>query len=551
MIPYLFAVVTQWWRWFWPPRPRAVPWLTRPHLAALAQTTPAALPAFVRESAAAQTYLTLLGPLDWGHFPERPTSRLWPGPAPLPRAPFVAAYLLKLDKGLKSMGKLRAALVEQPALVWLFGFPLVPSAAYRWGFDVERSLPTARHFSRVLRTLERSQASFLFQATVRLLDAELPAECHFGNEISLDTKHILAWVRENNPKAKVAHRYDKTRQPRGDRDCKLGCKKRDNMPTHDGSDHAPTQEGLPAARRRWASSTGAMPRALWRPRTRCTASLSWPNSPSPLTRVTRATFTRSWRRSKQIWGANPSMAPLTKPMTRFMCTNISTTLAALPRSPGQTVAPRSSSMRMAYRSVPLGSPCRAARPIGNVPIAWSNMNVRAMPAPWFSPSAPGTSAPLLMQTGPRAVSPPYRPAQATASVTNLTVPVRCIQICTSFPTAWAKFKNQQIDTNKFAELTLSLKAEHYPFWSKGRLEDVAKAQLFASGVKTDVTVSSQPDGSGETDAISETGGESIGNLRGCTLEKTRPQKPDEVLTRYLSDNSMENLWLAITWGPKP
>ena len=247
MIAQLMSVVTQWWRWFWPPRPRAVPWLTRPHLAALAQTTPAALPAFVRESAAAQTYLTLLGPLDWGHFPERPTSRLWPGPAPLPRAPFVAAYLLKLDKGLKSMGKLRAALVEQPALVWLFGFPLVPSAAYRWGFDVERSLPTARHFSRVLRTLERSQASFLFQATVRLLDAELPAECHFGNEISLDTKHILAWVRENNPKAKVAHRYDKTRQPRGDRDCKLGCKKRDNMPTHDGSDHAPTQEGLPGS----------------------------------------------------------------------------------------------------------------------------------------------------------------------------------------------------------------------------------------------------------------------------------------------------------------
>ena len=248
MIPYLFAVVIRWWRWVRRADHRpARPWLVRPHLAALAQGDPTTLPTFVQESIAARSYLTLLGPLDWGHFPERPTSRLWPGPAPLPRAPFVAAYLLKLDKGLKSMGKLRAELVEQPALVWLFGFPLVPSAAYRWGFDVERSLPTPRHFSRVLRTLERSQASFLFQATVHLLDAELPAECHFGNEISLDTKHILAWVRENNPKAKVAHRYDKTRQPRGDRDCKLGCKKRDNVPTHDGSDHAPTQEGMPAS----------------------------------------------------------------------------------------------------------------------------------------------------------------------------------------------------------------------------------------------------------------------------------------------------------------
>lgn len=248
MIPYLFAVVMQWWRWLrGRDRTPASPWLERPHLAALAQADPATLPAFVQESTAAQTYLTLFGPLDWGHFPERPTNRLWPGPEPLPRAALAAAYLLKLDKGLKSMKKLRDALVEQPALVWLFGFPLVPSSAYRWGFDVERSVPTPRHFSRVLRTLDHAQVAFLFKATVRLLDAELPPECHFGNKISLDTKHILAWVRENNPKAKLSDRYDKDRQPRGDQDCKLGCKKRHNVPTHDGSDKAPTQDGLPAS----------------------------------------------------------------------------------------------------------------------------------------------------------------------------------------------------------------------------------------------------------------------------------------------------------------
>lgn len=247
MIPYLFTLVMQWWRWVCgAKRTPANSWLVRPHLAALAQADPATLPAFVQESTAAQTYLTLFGPLDWGRFPERPTNRLWPGPDPLPRAALVAAYLLKLDKGLKSMKKLRDALVEQPALVWLFGFPLVPSTAYRWGFDVERSVPTPRHFSRVLRTLDHAQVVFLFKATVQLLDTELPPACHFGQKISLDTKHILAWVRENNPKAKMPDRYDKARQPRGDRDCKLGCKKRHNVPTHDGSDDTPTQEGLPA-----------------------------------------------------------------------------------------------------------------------------------------------------------------------------------------------------------------------------------------------------------------------------------------------------------------
>ncbi len=51
----------------------------------------------------------------------------------------------------------------------------------------------------------------------------------FGNCISLDTKHIIAWVKENNPKAYVKDRYDKTRHPTGDLDCRLGCKRRTNQ----------------------------------------------------------------------------------------------------------------------------------------------------------------------------------------------------------------------------------------------------------------------------------------------------------------------------------
>jgi hypothetical protein len=51
--------------------------------------------------------------------------------------------------------------------------------------------------------------------------------------VSVDTKHILAWVKENNTKAYVAadDRYDKERQPAGDPDCRLGCKKRHNQRT--------------------------------------------------------------------------------------------------------------------------------------------------------------------------------------------------------------------------------------------------------------------------------------------------------------------------------
>ena len=51
----------------------------------------------------------------------------------------------------------------------------------------------------------------------------LPPEINFAEASSMDTKHILAWVKENNPKAYVLEgdRLDKTRQPTGDRECRL------------------------------------------------------------------------------------------------------------------------------------------------------------------------------------------------------------------------------------------------------------------------------------------------------------------------------------------
>jgi hypothetical protein len=165
----------------------------------------------------------------------------------------VAAFLVKIEEQKPSMGSLRDFLVEHPALVWLLGFPLVPDPDSPWGFDADRSLSCRQHFSRILRSLRPEQTRFLLEATVHLLNAELAdviGDEHlpcFGDEISLDTKHIVAWVRENNPKEFVTDRFDKEKQPKGDPDCKLGCKKKRNLPSHDGSDSAPTQAGMPAS----------------------------------------------------------------------------------------------------------------------------------------------------------------------------------------------------------------------------------------------------------------------------------------------------------------
>jgi len=218
-----------------PPRPTPLP---RPNLSRLAQPN-APLPPFVAADPVARKYLDLLGPLDWEHFPERPTNRPWPGPAPAQRAPYVAAYLVKLDEGLRSMGHLRRYLLEHPALLWLLGFPLVPDPTAAHGFNVERSVPSRRQLGRVLRELDPAAAQFLLTATVQLIRRTLPSDVAFGEIVAGDTKHILAWVEENNPKQYVADRYNKAKQPKGDPDCRLGCKKRRNKGDDNGAQTAP------------------------------------------------------------------------------------------------------------------------------------------------------------------------------------------------------------------------------------------------------------------------------------------------------------------------
>jgi hypothetical protein len=221
--PPLRQVFTAFWRAMVPQRH-----CKRPNLSQLGRQ-PHLLPTFVRQSAVAMRYLHLLAPLDWDRFPERDLETDWGQPT-VPFASFIAACLVKLDQHLVYMSHLRQYLIEHPALMWMLGFPLIPSSHTSWGFDVAASLPTARHFTRMLRSTPNAMSQYLLDEAVRLLQAELNTEVDdFGQAISLDTKHIIAWVRENNPKDYVENRYDKSRQPSGDPDCRLGCKRRRNQ----------------------------------------------------------------------------------------------------------------------------------------------------------------------------------------------------------------------------------------------------------------------------------------------------------------------------------
>jgi hypothetical protein len=225
----------------WPFSPEAQKTSVKPpDLHTLAQL-PQHLPACVMDSPTILRCLDLLAPLDWAHFPERNLQRNW-GQFQIPHAALAAAELVRLNEAIPSMRKLRRFLIEHPGFIWLFGFPLSRAPEMPLGFNPPASVPTARHMTQMLRRLPNAALQFLLADSVRVIGAELAArhvpavEC-----VSLDTKHIIAWVKENNPKAYVADRYDKTKQPAGDPDCRLGCKRKHNRAMSiDGSDSTAT-----------------------------------------------------------------------------------------------------------------------------------------------------------------------------------------------------------------------------------------------------------------------------------------------------------------------
>ena len=196
----------------------------------------------------------LLGELPWSDFPSRSTERAWPGPCPDPRAPFVAAYLIKLHEDKRFMSELRKFLIQHPALVYYLGSERIPDPSAPYGFDVAATVPKRRQFSTVLRQLPNPCVQFLLSASIQLLKDTLPEHerASFGDTIASDTQALLAWVKENNPKQSIKEgRLDKNRQPKGDRDCKLGVKKsRNRAPADadgDGDEQAaPSTDAKPA-----------------------------------------------------------------------------------------------------------------------------------------------------------------------------------------------------------------------------------------------------------------------------------------------------------------
>ncbi len=136
--------------------------------------------------------------------------------------------------------------------------------------------------------------------------------------------------------------------------------------------------------------------------------------------------------------------------------------------------------------------------------------------------------------------------------------VRLFSVRHEFPSAWAKFQSVTIGgTTPTALLSLTLVPEHYPFWAQGIVgPGRLKAVEFFAGGSTAPTVNlyDKPDPATpgvKNDTLSQnpllnnllTGGlANIPNPPALTDSKNPP------LNVYFDNNSMEDLWMAITWG---
>jgi hypothetical protein len=166
--------------------------------------------------------------LDWTLIPERDETHPWPGSPPHPQRAYVKALLVRINERFDSGTELRAFLVKHPALVVALEFRLVLDTTQPDGLDVAHSVPSARHLRRKLQTFDHALLQRLLNDTVQTLRQESPS---LGDSVALDVKHLYAWVRENNPRERIANRFDPKRQPHGDPDCKLGVKTSHNQNT--------------------------------------------------------------------------------------------------------------------------------------------------------------------------------------------------------------------------------------------------------------------------------------------------------------------------------
>lgn len=138
---------------------------------------------------------------------------------------------------------------------------------------------------------------------------------------------------------------------------------------------------------------------------------------------------------------------------------------------------------------------------------------------------------------------------ATVDAAQIAGSVRLFSVRHEFPTEWARFKAVALSgTVKTAELALNLREEHYPFWSKGRLAQIKNVEVCAR-ISTEVEIYDKADPLDPTfkkDSLRKD--VPVPGLFGGKLTNITMPAPTGKWSLYYADNSMDDLWVALTWG---
>jgi hypothetical protein len=158
----------------------------------------------------------------------------------------------------------------------------------------------------------------------------------------------------------------------------------------------------------------------------------------------------------------------------------------------------------------------------------------------------------LLRTGAR------ENLKATVDAAQTGASVRLFSMRHEFPNEWANFQEQTAVANQRFELKVKVREEHYPFWSKGRPGIVKRVDVLARSARQPVPAgidifdrADKADAGARKDTLvkdSTTGNLLVGRF---TSEGTGlPLPPARVteLKLYFEDRTIEDLWIAITWG---
>jgi hypothetical protein len=122
-----------------------------------------------------------------------------------------------------------------------------------------------------------------------------------------------------------------------------------------------------------------------------------------------------------------------------------------------------------------------------------------------------------------------------------------------FPSEWAKFLAQTPAAGDRFELAITLRDEHYPFWSRGRLDSVQSLRLLAVSAAAppptlDVfdKVNDTPTAAAQDTLTRESafGNLLVGSLAGIPL----PASPTGNVRLYFDTKAVKDVWLAVAWS---